>query len=778
LDQERQIAAIVFTDIVGYTKLMGQSETRAFEAIQKNRLIQKPLIEKYGGVFVKELGDGTMARFQKASDAVRCAMEIQKATAQEPDLNLRIGIHLGEVIIENQDVFGDGVNIASRIESSAKAGAIYISSAVNGMVHNFDGIQTRFVDRMDLKNVNRPIDIYEVAIDGAFAEENSNPKKEKKTIPFFRPILAGLFIVALISLGIWWALGTEPSDEKREYASIAVLPFTNMSTSQENEFFCDGVTEDLLTHLSKLKNLKVISRTSVMHFKGSELTIPEIAKKLNVEYVVEGSVRRQGNRVAITAQLIKAEDDGHLWAENYQRELKDVFAIQREVAQEITEALNISISGAEKSNLQKSPTESVEAYQLFLKARESANKRTRNGILTAIDQLYQALKIDPDYADAYAELAHQHLLGIYYLGMNRDSTNSIVIQNLEQALEKDPTNLIAHIAYAGFYRQKVQGLKQSEYAPKMLKYASEALELDPNSARAHYKYAQCLAYHPTMNGDEIKRESLKHYRIASDLDPYSNVIVHGLLWALCENSLYDEAWLELMDRQNVLSENGFLINKMNIAAGLKRWKDLSDAAWTRIKRFPDNQAVAYWSIKYLLALAPSESERRSIIAEAKRRGVEFNVGSWYRLCFEAFLINEADSIRRTQNFVAETDEEYQKIAQADSYYLTRKFNQAQDLYNQYSPNDPNLHYCWTQTGQKERALDSLKTGNISLPYHRAFVFAGLENADSAVYYLEKSDWNRVAQSRYDLDMKPIWSSDQYKALISTYNFPDSIPTTP
>ena len=459
MSQQRQLAAIMFTDIVGYTRLMGQSEEKALAVLVQNRGVQKPLIAQHNGRFIKELGDGTMASFDKASDAVRCAIEIQKASKEFPDLNLRIGIHLGEVVFENDDVFGDGVNIAARIESAGKAGAVYISGAVHGTVHNRDDIETRFVEQMQLKNVSRPIEIHEVAVDGVFSA--ATPKAPGPRTPFSKRqrLLFGAVATLLLLAGAYsiWGKKVMGGDAQLEHASIAVLPFTNMSSDAENEFFCDGVTEDILTHLSKLKNLKVISRTSVMHFKGSALTIPEIAAQLGVDYILEGSVRRQGDLVAITAQLIHAADDGHLWAENYERSLENVFAIQREVAQEIARVLNIKISLAERQGLTRSATEDVEAYQLYMKGRESGNDRTDSGLRRGIALLQQAIDRDPLYVDAMAQQVYFIQMLCQYGYAPRDSCIQAGQALVDAAFGIDTLNALAHVAKAEVIYQRILG---------------------------------------------------------------------------------------------------------------------------------------------------------------------------------------------------------------------------------------------------------------------------------------------------------------------------------
>ncbi len=299
--QSRQLAAIMFTDIVGYTELMGDDEQKAFDLLRKNRQIQKPIIEKFNGTWIKELGDGVLASFHTVTDAVLCASEIQKVCSDIHDLKLRIGIHLGEVVFEDNDVFGDGVNIASRIQAIATPGAIYISESVHNNISNKKEIITRFVRKANLKNVKEAVRIYEVL------PQNIQPAS---------------FTNSLI----------HSTANTNGGKSIAVLPFVNMSNDPEQEYFSDGMAEEIITSLNHLKDLKVAGRTSSFQFKGKNIDLHKIGEELGVNTVLEGSIRKQGNRIRLTAQLVNVKDGFHFWSEKYDRNMDDIFAIQDEIA--------------------------------------------------------------------------------------------------------------------------------------------------------------------------------------------------------------------------------------------------------------------------------------------------------------------------------------------------------------------------------------------------------------------------------------------------------------
>ncbi len=290
MSQSRQLAAIMFTDIVGYTALMGKDEQNAFRLLQQNRKLQKPIIEEFNGRWIKELGDGVMASFNTVSDAVNAAVKIQEACNSAMDFQLRIGIHQGEVLFENDDVFGDTVNIASRIQGAAQPGCIFISETVQHNVTNKNEFKSQFVKEMLLKNVPQPMRMYQV-------------------------LFAGSEIIEVEKL-------SEPEIEK----SIAVLPFVNMSSDPEQEYFSDGISEEIINVLAQVPVLKVIGRTSSFAFKGKNMDLKVIGEQLTVTHILEGSVRRAGTKLRITAQLIKVADGFHMYSEKFDRELKDVFA--------------------------------------------------------------------------------------------------------------------------------------------------------------------------------------------------------------------------------------------------------------------------------------------------------------------------------------------------------------------------------------------------------------------------------------------------------------------
>jgi len=486
MNLSRQLAAIMFTDIVGYTTLMGDDEFKAFELLRKNREIQKPIIERFNGKWIKELGDGILASFQTVTDAVLCAGAIQQACSRIEDLKLRIGIHLGDIIIENHDVFGDGVNIASRLQTLAPVGSIWISEAVHKTVANKRGINSTFVQEEILKNVREPIRIYEVKIE----EQDWMDSIRNKTTPVQPKIIP----------------------EK----SVAVLPFVNMSNDPEQDFFGDGIAEEILNSLVHLKELKVAGRTSSFQFKGRNMDLRELGDKLGVRHIMEGSVRKQGNRLRITAQLVNVQDGYHLWSEKYDRNIDDIFAVQDEIALAITEKLKISLLDKDIELITKSYTNSPQAYELYLKGRFNINRRGRM-ILSGLKYFEEAINIDPNFAPAYAGYADASCLAAFYSFFPAKEIMPRARESAYKAIAIDPVLCEPYTSLGFYYAYFEWNFNESR------KNFCRALELNPSYATGHWWFA--MLYLSWIEADF--KESQKEGWIATKLEPFS-AVAHGL----------------------------------------------------------------------------------------------------------------------------------------------------------------------------------------------------------------------------------------------------------
>lgn len=499
----RQLAAIMFTDIVGYTALMGRDEQRAFDILQKNRQLQKPLIEQHGGKWIKELGDGVLASFSTISDAVQAAIKIQEACNQTKEFCLRIGIHQGEVVFDQEDIFGDAVNIASRIQALAPAGGIWISEAVFNNISNKKSFPTKFIEEVVLKNVKEPVRIYEVQLEHSGTENiskllpatSAKPRKRKhygKKIP--ATVAASLVLVMVASLGYFlYAYFQDEQKSTGVKKSIAVLYFDNMSGDPEQEYFSDGITEEIITHLASIKDLRVISRTSVLSYKGKPHHVKKIAKELNVATLLEGSVRKSGNTLRITAQLINAKTDEHIWSETFNKPLNSIFEVQSEIARTIAQKLKAEINPEAVALINHQPTSSLAAYDAFQKGKFFYYKKYGNtgrseDFEKAKNFLERAIQLDSSYADAYAGLSD-----LYDEFRNRN-------------LQTFPKRLL--------------DLKTS--------LARKAFQLNPNSAFVNYVLSWALLHRPDPDLDSGYYYARKAYY----LEPTNTIYSLSLAWLL------------------------------------------------------------------------------------------------------------------------------------------------------------------------------------------------------------------------------------------------------
>jgi len=483
MTQSRQLAAIMFTDIVGYTSLMGKDEQKAFDLLRKNREIQKPLIEQYNGKWIKELGDGVMASFPTVSDAVTSAIKIMEGCNAANEFQLRIGIHSGEVVFEDDDVFGDGVNIASRIQTIAKPGSIYVSESVQHNVANKKDFQTRFVNEETLKNVKEPVKIYELIT------------TKSKPLEF------------------------EIQQKNSVMKSIAVLPFVNISDDKGNDFFCDGLSEELINILAQTSNLKVAARTSSFSFREKGIDISEIGRKLNVANVLEGSVRKSGNRIRITAQLINVADGYHLWSERYDRQMEDIFDIQDEISLAIFEALKVKLLGTEKDAILKRYTENTEAYQLYLQGRFHYNQWLgAASYLKAIEYYDAAIIIDPDYTSAYSGKAACYLNLWFFGHLPPEQSLPQLKESTYRSLALDNNIAESHVSLA-----RMKFWYEWDFAGAEKEFR-KAIELNPNYAEGREQFAMMLG----IIGR--KEEALSQVMKAIEIDPFSLMINWGEGW--------------------------------------------------------------------------------------------------------------------------------------------------------------------------------------------------------------------------------------------------------
>ena len=482
---QRRLAAILSADVVGYSRLMGVDETGTLTRLNAlRRDLIDPAIAGHSGRIVKLMGDGALVEFASAVDAVTCAIAIQRqirerdtGDSNSDPIRLRIGINVGDIIIEGQDIFGDGVNLAARIESIAEPGGISISEDAWRQVQG--KVVANFVDtgEQSLKNIARPVRVYRL------------DQPAKITTPSEPP---------------------RPTPAPPIKPSIAVLAFTNMSGDPEQEYFSDGISEDIITDLSKQSELCVIARNSTFIYKGKPVDIKRIGRELGVRYVLEGSVRRAGNRVRVTGQLIDAANGAHIWADRFDRDLTDIFAVQDELTREIISALKIKLAEREKAPI-SGGTKNVEAHDLFLKGREliMANMRNRDSFQGSTACFRRAIALDPNYAAPYAGL------GMAYMLDYQNHWSEAPEQSLDQAerfvsesIDRDDSDPYAHYVAALIYMWK------KDYE-RWTREADRALSLNPNYAPALTARGNVHLY----SGEAA--EAIRYYEQVTRLDPAS-----------------------------------------------------------------------------------------------------------------------------------------------------------------------------------------------------------------------------------------------------------------
>jgi len=494
-EHSHQLAAILFADIVNYTAMMQEDENTALEKITRFRHVIDIIVEELEGKIIQYYGDGCLVLFNSATDAVEFAKLLQTDFNEDPKVPVRIGIHMGDVLLRDGNVFGDVVNIASRIQALAPAGGIYVSEMVYRNIANKKGMDSVFIKEEKLKNVRTPIRIYEVLTEYSTTVYHTNADDEQVAI-----------------------------DEN----SIAVLPFLNMSSDKEQEYFSDGLTEDIITQLSKIKSFKVISRTSVMQYKKTPKSIKEIGKELGVATILEGSVQRSSTKIRITAQLINAVSDEHLWSESYDRPVDDIFTIQREVALAIASVLNTTLTKKESQQLDYVPTVNLQAYDLYMRGKFLVEKRNKTDLLVARELFQQAVAKDRTFADAYSGLATTYLLSSFRGYEDPTRMLWLAKKNIDTALGLDPSSGEIQATLGYWYHQTF------DWHAAEITYR-RAIDLNANQSNV-YLWLGIL-----LEAKEEKDEALKVYARGTELNPMWDYLVENRIRALVNNNQVDEA---------------------------------------------------------------------------------------------------------------------------------------------------------------------------------------------------------------------------------------------
>ena len=501
---ERRLAAIMFTDIAGYTRMTQANESAALELLEEHRAVLRPIISAHGGIEVKTIGDAFLVEFKSALDAVTCGVEMQRkmaernSTVPEPrKVEIRVGIHLGDVVHSSGDVYGDAVNVASRVEPLAEPGGVCISQQVYDNIRNKTELQIAKMGEVELKNVELPMAVYSVRLRASDSEAPKGAPRER----------------------------------------LAVLPFVNISPDPNDEYFADGLTEELISKLSEVKGLKVIARTSVMNYKKKEKSVSQIGRELEVGSIIEGSVRKAGNRIRVTVQLIDSRTEEHLWASNYDKELDDIFAIQSDVASKVAGSVSAGLLPVAR----REDTQDVEAYTLYIKGVQLFHEGTASALRESVALFDKAIGRDPSFARAYAALCLSWLRiaisgyeDFHIVGLNAEPA-------AKKALELNPASAEAHAAMASV-------CNALDRFGEVVTEAEEAVRLNPNLAEAHVALGVVQA---SMGKLQAGLEALER---AYELDPLALHTV-DLLARVARVAGNEKRSFEVLERMNELSPN-------------------------------------------------------------------------------------------------------------------------------------------------------------------------------------------------------------------------------
>ena len=461
---ERRLSAIVAADVVGYSRMMGANEAGTLEALKAARAeIVDSRIATHQGRLVKLTGDGILVEFPSVVNAVACAAEVQRAlrdrnaaVPRDRRIEFRIGVSLGDVMVEGDDIYGDGVNIAVRLERFSKPGGIAISQTVRDHVGNRLDLAFEDCGEQKLKNIEKPVRVYSISLGTTLAGTTTGAAMKREERP----------------------------QERRP--SVAVLPFTNMSGDPEQEYFSDGITEDIITDLSKISGLFVVARNTAFTYKDKPRTVQQVGQELGVQFLLEGSVRKAGSRVRVTGQLVSTEEGDHIWAERFDRDLTDIFAIQDEITHAIVEQLKVKLLPQERNSIEQTPTDNVEAYTYYLRGRQFLHRHSKSYYHLARRMFAKAIELDPRYARAYAGIADcdSFLLLHYHV----DVPIGRILANTDKALALDNRLAEAHAS-------RGLALSIEKRFEESVTEFEQATALDRNSFEAHYLYARASFAH-------------------------------------------------------------------------------------------------------------------------------------------------------------------------------------------------------------------------------------------------------------------------------------------
>ena len=562
----------MFTDLVGYTAMAQRNESLALELLERHNTLLRSVVKQRRGREVKTVGDAFLLEFGSALEAVLCAIEIQSVLNEQNKLVggaerilVRIGIHVGDVVHRGGDVFGDAVNIASRIVSFAEQGGICISGQVYAQVVNKLEYPLLKMSAQSLKNVEQPIDLYRVVLEPGV---------------------------------------DAPHKSSQAWSRVAVLPFANISPDPRDGYFADGLTEEMISALSEVKGLRVIARTSVNHYKETSKTVAQIGNELGVSFVLEGSVRKAGNKVRVGAQLIDVESQEHIWSNQYDRNLNDIFSIQSDIAKKVADSLEVTLLKGERARIERKDTESTVAYVAYLKGRTLLHDRSERAIKGAKEQFELAVREDAGYAKAYSGLADTYMILGDYLFSPFPSSLEEAKKHIRKALELDPNLAEARVSLANYlmYNYDFVG-SENEFR--------RAIELNPSYASAHHWFAGTL--------DQLGKtdEAFAEMMLAEELDPLSSAISLSAVYRFILTRTFDEA-LKRIRKLSEIDPEGPLVAEAWMAYHFvrKEWNDALRYLKRMIEADPDDPYLDM-DLAYIYAVTGKRNEALLLVEKLK-----------------------------------------------------------------------------------------------------------------------------------------------------------------
>jgi adenylate cyclase len=572
-DGRRKLVAIVFTDIEGYTSIVQKDEQIALGLLEEHNAILRSVLRQHHGREVKTVGDAFLIEFESALEAVLCGIEIQSAMKERNDgvpgekqIFLRIGVHIGDVVYRGNDILGDAVNIASRIQSEAEPGTVNLSEDVYNQIRNKINYTIEKIPKQKFKNIQSEINVYRILLPWEKSGDDSRHIMKNR---------------------------------------IAVIPFANISPDPNDDYFTDGLTEELISTLSEIRGLRVIARTSVLRYRGTDRPASAIGKDLSVAYILEGSVRKAGSKIRVTAQLIDCRSEERVWSDRYDRKLDDLFAIQSDIAKSVAVSLKITLLSGDMARVEKRDTDNVAAYAAYLKGRTYLHERTEKAIKAAREQFLIATKEDPAYARAYAGIADTHMLLGDYLFAPVPESLDLAKKYIDKALDLDPDIAEARVSLGNYL---VYDYKFNDAEVEF----KRAIALNPSYATGHHWYGNLLEH---LGRPE---ESLAEILLAEKLDPLSSSITISAVYSCIQAGKLDEANRRITKLKDIDAAKEYIDEaKMVVHFVQRNWSEASRYLQRMLDRDP-NDPFLKADAAYIDAVRGNRSSAMKTIGELEK----------------------------------------------------------------------------------------------------------------------------------------------------------------